>query len=89
MESKHLCQLSGKAPGVGRSVSCVEHNALAKGKEARELPGLSGEVQPCGPRQAAFTLFQSSHPRKENNIYMPTPPGCWEVAMNVCTVLQT
>lgn len=60
-----------------------KHSALIKGEELR-----SYQAQPCGPRQAAFTLFQPSHPRKENNICSPPSPGCWEMAMNVCTVLQ-
>lgn len=55
----------------------------------RERRLRSCQAQPGAPRQAASTLFQSSHPRKENNICSPPSPGCWEMAMNVCTVLQT
>lgn len=61
-----------------------KHSSLIKGEELR-----SYQAQPCGPRQAAFTWFQSSHSRKENNICSPPSLGCWEMAMNVCTVLQT
>lgn len=76
-KSKHLCQCRD---GLHTSAR------LQLSASAVLLWCLQGFV--ClGKPPCSMSVF--SHVGKGNNICLPTLLGCWESAMNVCTVLQT